>query len=631
MSVGFLRRFYSFFLIFSLWICIGSSIFFIWKGAENGNNKDIERAVTDTSLALSGYYRSELLHLFEKLKNNSLDSSVVETSFWQNDLSPVLIQTIKNPNYFEVVPPLLPTPSSDAIQSVFKGFLSISGVNGVDGLILVAVPKENGFLSAFVNLNKISNDHFLSELSWSSQFFLIDSSGKVIIRFGDQKNEVDIDLIYRFMKSSYLEVSHSIFQDKNKDYFFGGFSRLGLGQLSILSYFPKHEKSFFLKNLKITLFFLFFLIGIILPWIFFLLLKNNQEPASDEFFSPEKNSFFQAKKVKVTVLYGSIKNLHSFVDACLTQADGEIFLQSLSNFFLIAKKSIEQLGGRFEKFSQEVFLGIWNHSDSDGSEIWRSLRSALEIRKKIFDYNEKKITEPILTIGMGVHTGVGIQWSMDLNNPRSLCIVGEVVDYARKLDSFTVHSHEDLFVSQEVWKDSEAKFIGELVENYYSISGYRDEKGELISVELSKKKVIFPVNLSIKSWLVNNGSHIIGPLNAKEIASRLFSQELDFDCECWLEGTAHSIQIRNAGIFSGSEDLSMSFWLYDGEQIHGPVSPRFIKTAIDHGAIQKSNYWVCEKSTVHGWTPISDWLVSFSFEKTNPLQDSLSLPKKKVA
>jgi hypothetical protein len=107
-------------------------------------------------------------------------------------------------------------------------------------------------------------------------------------------------------------------------------------------------------------------------------------------------------------------------------------------------------------------------------------------------------------------------------------------------------------------------------------------------------------------WLVNNGSQIVGPLGAKEIAGRLFEQELDFDCECWVDGTGKSAQIGSAGIFSGSEDEGAVLWVFDGETIHGPISPGFLKTAVACGAISENSF-ICENSTVNGWKTLQAW------------------------
>ena len=210
-------------------------------------------------------------------------------------------------------------------------------------------------------------------------------------------------------------------------------------------------------------------------------------------------------------------------------------------------------------------------------------------------------------------------------------MAGEVLSCAKALNHLTVSMRVDLLLSQDVWQATEGKFAGDLLgevkltyntglKSIFSLSGYRDQEGQLVTVEASNDPVQFAAHEAREGvspeafipekkalrWLINNGSQIVGPLGEKEIATRLFAQELDFDCECWEEGTGKSAQIRTAGIFSGSEDPQAHLWMYDGETIHGPITPGFIKTAVGHGAI-RDHVFVCEGSTVNGWQSLEQW------------------------
>ena len=99
---------------------------------------------------------------------------------------------------------------------------------------------------------------------------------------------------------------------------------------------------------------------------------------------------------------------------------------------------------------------------------------------------------------------------------------------------------------------------------------------------------------------------MIGPLDAQGIAEALFSQEIDFDCECWREGTGESSTVRECGLFSSSDDSDSSLWVYDGQNLHGPMTAGFLGTALLSGAIS-GEHFVCEGSTVAGWLKVSEW------------------------
>ena len=112
-------------------------------------------------------------------------------------------------------------------------------------------------------------------------------------------------------------------------------------------------------------------------------------------------------------------------------------------------------------------------------------------------------------------------------------------------------------------------------------------------------------------WLVNNGSQIVGPFTAQELSQRLFSQELDFDCECWHEESGRSSRLDAAGIFSGSEDAGACYWVFDAGLVHGPVSEGFIRTAVQHGAVGPDAQ-VCDRSTVAGWKKLAEFVAELT-------------------
>ncbi len=135
-------------------------------------------------------------------------------------------------------------------------------------------------------------------------------------------------------------------------------------------------------------------------------------------------------------------------------------------------------------------------------------------------------------------------------------------------------------------------------------SGEATEAGGTLNSDHSQEPAMEQVKKEVK-WLVNNGSQIIGPLTQREVVLQLYTQELDFDCECWAEGSGNTAQIKEAGIFTGSEDPKASLWMYDGEMIHGPVTPGFILTALNQGAIRESIF-ICDTSTVQGWKTFAE-------------------------
>ena len=409
-------------------------------------------------------------------------------------------------------------------------------------------------------------------------------------------------------------------------------------------------------------------VAIILAGFLFLKEKKRFRDSISEGYRKSEAPVLDVKNVQAAVAYISLEQVGPFLDLSAPA----MVAVGLNEYVAVLASVVKKYDGMIQIYSERSLIGIWGADHSDGTDVWRALRASLEIREALANLIERRKKQSLQWMSVAV----GIQWGpvavIPLKNfPEAYFFLGEAVDSAKALSLLAFSAGVDLAVSQEVWQKSEARFEGELLSeaklkteddwvNVFGLCGYRDEQGQVQGVNPhpdavarsseGKSKVIqVPQWASDRKkgqrWLVNNGSQIIGPLTSEEVAIRLFSQELDFDCECWTEEGGTPGKIRNSGMFSGSDSANASLWIFDGTTIHGPMLPGFLKTALGHGAIQSQVYF-CEMSTVNGWKPIEQWDFNSAAPQVVPtLKQSIgppslqrktgvgldSSPKKKVA
>lgn len=348
-----------------------------------------------------------------------------------------------------------------------------------------------------------------------------------------------------------------------------------------------------------------------------------------------------AKRRVVTVLHGSVTQVSQLLEA----QGAEVAVSALSDFFGLVASRVKEWGGEFEKEPGSSFVAVWGSDRSDGD--WNALRCALELRSDFAHFNgiRKNDGEKPLVLGMGVDSGLALAGKI---GPESgLSVIGEVLACARRLGQVGTSIGTDLLVSEDVWGLAGSRFIGLRsgegklsggtgIRGYFSLSGYRDEQGLEVPVAGWKSpegealpfeaEALTNPGLVVQTppedrWLVNNGSQIVGPLTAREVAARLLVQELDFDCECWKENSGTPSSIAESGMFTGSEGEGASIWLHDGETIHGPLTEGFLRTALTRGALTEGSH-ACERSTVNGWKLVKDWLVMPEPAQTELVQAS---------
>ncbi|MCM2279762.1 MAG: hypothetical protein NDJ89_16940 [Oligoflexia bacterium] len=339
---------------------------------------------------------------------------------------------------------------------------------------------------------------------------------------------------------------------------------------------------------------------------------------------PEEASTLQIPKERmVTILCGSVFQVEELVRSL----GPEVAVTALNEFLTLAASRVKEFGGEFEKEGGSSFVAIWRRRAEGGSETVPALRCALELRREFHRFNELRKTdgEKPLALGMGVDSGLALAGKIGPASEGKFSVVGDVLNRARKLDQLSTRARTDLLLSEDAWDGVKDLFLGtpageELLspdsglKSLFSIEGYRDGEGHEVRVASSfvasevavSGRDVKPLG-GERGWLVNNGSQIVGPLSATELATRLFAQELDFDCECWADGTGVPARISSSGVFGDPGSEGAELWVFEAGTIHGPMTEAFLASAIARGALSADSF-VCERSTVLGWKKIGEWI-----------------------
>ncbi len=635
------------------------------------NRAYIQQAIGDTSAILATHFKTDLEHYLSRftemgmrqllpIANNysqgapklkiwttDTDAEVLDVSLWRHTrsmptravvavntkfsgFSNGLIQLI---DQFEGV-------EKTFIEPGFQGHTSVTLSSFHFGPIpfaLIVAPLSQGSLD-YVMVTHIRLDRFQKAFSGAAMVvpLLIDEYGNILAHpdskwIGKQLALNDTPLLQSIF-SSHLLSGQMTYHDKKNEVYFGGYTRVGLGQLTVVASLSNLEATTALRLMKKQS-----ILFTCLCFVFFISIGYFISTFS-RFHFLKKLNFYQAirqensldgelpKRISITVFYGSLVNMS---EMC-TSGDPVDVAEAMNLFFSVVASTVKEYGGIFRRDSNLSFMAFWGAAQIDGTEVGRAVRCALDLRKNLFHLNESRKLDGLksLLYGMGIHAGPGILARLGAPSQEDYTVLGEGFVGAKALSQLTVASQSDLFISKEVWEQTDGQFQGEwkgevkLTKNigltgYYTISSYKNERGEWVtfqtpenflavdSGELTLSHVIAKEN-KISRWLVNNGSQIEGPFNAQEIASRLFAQEFDFDCECWEEGIGSSAQIKTAGIFSGSQDDLADLWLFDGEMVHGPMKLAFLQAAVNHGAVESSVY-ICSKSTINGWKKLSEF------------------------
>lgn len=559
------------------------------------------------------------------------------------------------------------TIEADLIQPAFQGqvvvtlALALGPVTSLDpsNFALVAMPVGQSSQVSEVLVAHVRLARFQRAFRWdgSVRAALVNADGVVLAhsghRFQDSRESVANHPLVQAMRSNHLlsGSGHLDFQDGRGAQNIGSYRRLNIGKLAVFTSIPENElglgSELWTDRAVVIMAILFGLVGALgysVSEAIHYRRKQRRAPSGPVLPSlvssepsativseatpetipetVEEPTLATPKRRVVTVLHGSVTQLDRVMEALGPEAA----MSSLNEFISSAAARIKEFGGEFQKDSGASFVAIWTRGEVATQADWNALRCALELRRDFRRFNELRKTdgEKPLSLSLGLDSGLALAGKVNSGEESVFAVVGEVLSRARELDRVACERGTDLLVSRDVLELVESYFLSSAIGEVtlipgvppvtcYTIEGYREQDGFEVRVESGKEAPLLKApEPAPDQWLVNNGSQVVGPLQSRSIASRLRAQELDFDCECWKEGSSGTpVKLSDAGVFGGSNDPGADLWVYDGQTLHGPLSRGFVETALRHGALQPQ-WEICQETTVRGWITLESWLKSLT-------------------
>ncbi len=655
-----------------------------WRSMSSETQGFIQQSIGDTATLAAGHVTAELDHLMTGLRADSLqlartgsvntsadDSDFVVFSLWKKEpgaAHPVRSLSWVNPTIklrFQDVDSRLKSlemTDNSWMDSVFNGQVSVRGASSTldpKGLLWIAIPPtpgSNESISAWVFLSRFQKVFLKDRMV---QAMLVDATGTVLghpdgkTGSPDSLPEIAIVKWLNQPANSALPSTQMRFEDSENRAYYGGARRLGVGGLSIVASVSEQEARSGLQTLKIQAV-AFVLLTLVVTFVIGFFYSNRRavrdrqmrksdpghlgqadsglvetsEPSyrrsEPRFQSPLSPNHPPAERGPRTIVFGTIRVLPQLMDGL----PESVLADSISDVMTLVASRVRDSGGSFELHSGSSFNAVWEKGSS-------AIHFALELRKDLQQLNASRKTDGLreLKLGLGIHSDSAVTAFVGPAGRRRDVLIGEIHACARALERIAESSGVDFLITHSLRDQLEghwnSKPLGEakltahsgLTEYYWVEDATITQLAKPATAEGQAVSDTPPGEL-IKRWLVNNGTQMVGPLDAPAIAAQLFAQELDFDSECWTEGSGESSRIESAGIFTGTQEEAASLWAYDGKTVHGPLTQAFLMTALVRGALPSTSF-ICEKSTVTGWTPAALWKIS--------VEKQVSIPKPAAA
>lgn len=156
-------------------------------------------------------------------------------------------------------------------------------------------------------------------------------------------------------------------------------------------------------------------------------------------------SSINAEEREVTILFTDIAGYTTISDGMVPAELATL----LNEYFEILVSIILEHHGTIDKFIGDAIMVFWNAPDIQARHPDLSIKCALEIQKKILEFNQQRAQNklPPLKTRIGIHTGTVLAGEIGSSQRMNYTIVGDSVNTAARLEALGKEINETLCIS----------------------------------------------------------------------------------------------------------------------------------------------------------------------------------------
>ncbi|HPN94198.1 MAG: Adenylate cyclase 1 [bacterium ADurb.Bin236] len=177
---------------------------------------------------------------------------------------------------------------------------------------------------------------------------------------------------------------------------------------------------------------------------------------ADELLRDMDNISLGGETKDVTILFSDIRGFTTISE----KLPADLVVGLLNEYFNSMVDVVFEFEGTLDKFIGDAIMAIYGSPVKHPDDPMRAVKSALKMKRKLDELNEKWINEDGLNpikIGIGIHTGPVVAGNIGHSQRLEYTVIGDNVNLASRLESLTKQYHIPIVISgstYELVKDS---------------------------------------------------------------------------------------------------------------------------------------------------------------------------------
>ena len=166
----------------------------------------------------------------------------------------------------------------------------------------------------------------------------------------------------------------------------------------------------------------------------------------------DNNHNIESDRRLVTVMFADISGFTAMSE----KMDPEEVTEVMKDCFSMMGECIEEHGGTIDKFMGDCVMVLFGAPKAQENAPHHALNTALEIRKRLKEFNEKKRLSTPLNIHIGINTGPVIAGMMGSDKRQDFTVMGDTVNLASRMESTAETG--DILVAEDTYRLTEGFF-----------------------------------------------------------------------------------------------------------------------------------------------------------------------------
>jgi adenylate cyclase len=148
----------------------------------------------------------------------------------------------------------------------------------------------------------------------------------------------------------------------------------------------------------------------------------------------------------VSILFSDIRRYTSLTEQ-MTAAE---VVSLLNNYFETMVEAVFNFDGTLDKFIGDALMAVFGAPLPLENHAWMAVQSALDMRRRLQDFNQKRqaLGQPLIHIGIGISSGEVVSGNIGSQKRMDYTVIGDGVDISARLEGATKEYGCDIILSE---------------------------------------------------------------------------------------------------------------------------------------------------------------------------------------